>query len=301
MKKTTIIFVLNLLTIVLVAQSNVRLNNFWEKSYTINPASVNDRYFAEFNMAGRKQWVDFPGAPTTFFASGTMFLDKLNTQFGLKAFQDKIGYTSTTNVGLTYAYALILNRDWHLNMGLGLNFQSVGYDLSHVNSQTPGDPTVYSRLLNENNFNSDLGVELQGKKWQFGVASQNLLSLFKPINSQFSNTNFIYTKYRQNTQEHINLGFGACGVQYGSFYQMELNLTSYFKLNPESNGFQLGIFYRTYSEVGMMLGLDIAHNLHLSYSYDYNVGAISRSSYGSHEIMLTYNLDRVFQCLNCWY
>ena len=301
MRKATIISIFNLLTILMVAQSNVRLNNFWEKSYTVNPASVNDRYFAEFNMAARKQWVNFPGAPTTFFVSGTMFLDNLNTQFGLKAYQDKIGYTSTTSVNANYAYALILNRDWHLNMGLGLSFQSVGYDLSQVNSPTPGDPTVYSKLLNENNFNADLGIELQGKRWQFGAASQNLISLFQPINSQFSNTNYIYTKFRENSQNNINLGFGAIGIQYGRFYQMEFNMTSYFKMSPESNAFQLSVFYRTYSEIGFLLGVEIAHNLHVSYSYDYNVGAISSSSYGTHEIMLTYNIDRIFKCQNCWY
>ena len=301
MKKTALILILNFLTIVLIAQSNVRLNNFWEKSYTINPASVNDRYFAEFNMAVRKQWVNFPGAPTTLFASGTIFLDNLNTQFGLKAYQDKIGYTSTSTIDFTYAYALILNSEWHLNLGLGLSFQSVGYDLSQVNSPTPGDPAVFSRLLNENNFNSDLGIELQGKKWQFGLSGQNLFSLFLPINQQFSNTNYIYTKYRQNSQNKINLGFGACGIQYGNFYQMEVNLTSYFKFDPESNGFQLGVFYRTYSEIGLLFGLDLARNLHLSYSYDYNVSGISGKSYGSHELMLTFNLDRVFKCQNCWY
>jgi hypothetical protein len=99
----------------------------------------------------------------------------------------------------------------------------------------------------------------------------------------------------------MNLGFGAIGVQYGNFYQLELNLMTYFKLTPESNGFQVGAFYRTYSEIGAILGLDLSKNLHLSYSYDYNVSGISTKSYGSHEIMLTYTLDRVFKCLNCWY
>ena len=301
MKKATIVIILNMLTIMVIAQSSVRLNHFWEKTYTLNPASVNDRYFAEFNMAARKQWINFPGAPTTFYASGTMFLDNLNTQFGLKAIQDKIGYTSTTNLGFTYAYALILNRDWHLNLGLGLNYQSVGYDLSKVNSPTPNDPVVYAKLLNVSNFNSDLGIELQGRKWQFGVASQNLISLFQPINSQFSNTNYIYTKYRNNSLNTMNLGFGAVGVQFGNFYQLELNLTTYFKPTPESNGFQVGAFFRTYSEIGAILGLDLSKNMHLSYSYDYNVSGISTKSYGSHEIMLTYTLDRVFKCQNCWY
>lgn len=301
MKKVVSALILNILTIAVFAQSNVRLNNFWEKSYTINPASVNDRYFAEFNMAARKQWTNFPGAPTTLFASGTLYFDQMKTQFGLKVLQDKIGYTSTTNLGLSYTYFLVLDRDWHLNLGLGMSYQSVGYDLSKVNSPTPNDPTVYAKLLNESNFNSDLGIELQGKKWQFGLSSQNIFSLFQPINSQFTNTNYIYAKYKPMDERKISLGYGLCGIQYGNLYQAELNLTSYFKFDPESNPIQLGVFFRTYSEVGALFGLDIAHNLRLSYSYDYNVSGIGNSSYGSHELMLTYNIDRIFQCKNCWY
>jgi len=301
MKKTTILFIFNILTIIMVAQSNVRLNNFWEKSYLINPASINNEYFAEFNMAARKQWVNFPGTPTTFFASGTVYIDNLNTQFGLKAYQDQIGYTSTSNIGLTYAYSLMLNRQWHVNLGLGLSFQSVGYDLSQVNSPTPNDPTIYSQLLNENNLNSDLGVELVSNKWQFGLASQNIFSLFLPINAMFINSNYIYTKYRQNTLNPINLGFGVCGFQFGDLYQMEVNLTSYFKLNPDANTFQLGVFYRTWNEMGVLFGIDLTKNLHLSYSYDYNVSGISTDSFGTHEIMFTYNLNKVFKCQNCWY
>jgi len=301
MKKTALIIFFSTVTIALIAQSNIRLNNFWEKSYLINPASVNNQYLAEINMDVRKQWVNMPGSPTTLFASGTMFLDNLNTQFGLKAVQDKIGYTSTSNINLSYAYCLTLNNDWHLNMGLGLSYQAVGYDLSQVNSQTSSDPTVYTRLLNESNLNSDLGIELASKKWQIGLSSQNVFSLFLPINPLFANTNYIYSKYRQYNQSNINLGFGVCGIQFGDMYQAEFNVTSYFKLNPDANAFQIGAFYRTRNEIGVIFGIDLARNLHVSYSYDYNVSGISENSYGSHEIMLTYNIDKVFQCKNCWY
>lgn len=286
----------------LIAQSNVRLNNFWQKTYIVNPASISDQYLAEINVLARKQWVSFPGSPTTFFATGSVFIDNLHTQFGLKAYQDKIGYTSTSNIDLTYAYSLHLNDNWKLNMGLALDFQTVAYDLSQVNSPTPNDPTVYAHLLNENNFNSDMGFELVSKNWKVGLASQNIFSRFQPINSQFTNTNYIYTKYRQYSENNINLGFGACGIQYGDLYQMEFNVSSYFKINHETNdAFQLGVFYRTWSEMGVLLGFDLTRNLHISYSYDYNVSAISTNSIGSHEIMLTFNLDKVFKCQNCWY
>jgi len=301
MKKTALLLILTLSTLLADAQSNIRLNNDWNKTYMINPASITDKYLAEFNMAARQQWLGFKGAPTTLFASGTLYLDELYTQFGLKVLQDKIGFTSTTDVDLTYAYAMRFNQTWKLNMGLGLSFQSLAYDVSKVNSPTGSDPQVLDRLLNENNVNSDLGFEFTNKSYRLGFASQNIFSLFSPINKLFTNTNYLYGIYRDSNHDFFNVGYGVCGIQYSNMYQMEFNITGYFKATPTVNPFQIGLVYRTWSEVGALFGFDISHNFRVSYSYDYNFSGISNSSFGTHELMLTYRLDKVFQCRNCWY
>ena len=301
MKKTVLLLIFILTGELMIAQSYIRLNNDWNKTYIINPASITDKYLAEFNLAARKQWVGFEGSPTTLFASGTLYLDELYTQFGLKVMQDKIGFTSTTDIDLTYAYAARVNQFWKLNMGLGLSFQSLAYDVSKVNSPTANDPTVFSRLLNENNINSDLGFELTNKYYRIGLASQNIFSLFIPVNKLFTNTNFIYAIYRDSSHDFFNLGYGVSGIQYSNIYQMEFNLTGYFKSTLTTNPFQLGLVYRTWGEMGVLFGLDISRNLGVSYSYDYNFNGISTASFGTHEMMITYKLDKVFQCKNCWY
>lgn len=288
-------------TIILIAQSSVRLNNDWTKTYIINPASITDQYLGEFNLADRQQWAGFQGSPNTLFASGTIYLDDLYTQFGLKVMQDKIGFTSTTDIDLTYAYSMRVNYNWRMNMGLGMSFQSLGYDISKVKSPTANDPIVYTRLLNENYINSDLGIELTNKIWRFGFASQNVFSLFSPINKQFENINFAYFMYREYKHDFLNLGYGACAIQYSNLYQMEFNLSGYFKKTTTTNPFQLSLIYRTWSEFGVLFGFEISPNLRVSYSYDYNFSGISRASFGSQELMLTYKLDKVYRCRNCWH
>jgi len=215
--------------------------------------------------------------------------------------QDKVGFTSTTNIGLTYAYAARVNDDWKLNMGLGLNFQMLGYDVSKVISPDPNDPTVLNGLINQNNINSDIGFELTNKDYKFGLASQNIFTLFSPVSKMFPNTNFVYAMYHDSGQNPFTVGYGVCGIQYSNIYQMEFNLTGYFKPNGSTNPFQVGLVYRTWSEVGALFGFDISHNFRVSYSYDYNFSGISNASFGTHELMLTYRLDKVYKCKNCWY
>jgi len=301
MKKTYILLFLFFLTNQLFSQSSTRLANDWSNTYIINPGSINDLYLAEFNTAYRKQWVGFKGAPTTIFASGTLYLDDLHTQFGLKVMQDKVGFTTTTNANLTYGYSMTVNSDWNLNLGLGLSFQSLGYDVSEVSSPTPSDPTILTKMLNESYINSDLGAEYRNTFWRFGFASQNVFSLFSESKKLFPNTNFLYAMYRNYNNDFFNVGYGICEIQYSNMYQTEFNLTGFFKSTQETNPYQLSLIYRTWSEVGALVGVDLNPNLRVSYSYDYNFSGVSRSSSGSHELMLTYRLNKNLKCRNCWY
>ncbi|MDD4971411.1 MAG: PorP/SprF family type IX secretion system membrane protein [Paludibacter sp.] len=307
MKKLIIVLIVNLVSLLVVAQSDIRLNNYWVNSQYINPASVYDKYQAVFSMAARKQWFGFPGAPSTLFASGSTYLEKLNTQLGLVVVQDQIGYTSTTNIGMTYAYAIAFQREWQLHMGLGFNYQSLNYDVSKMSLSDEADPAVFDKLKTTSNFNADIGIEVTNRSFKLGAASQNLFSLFTSVNNQQPNTNFLYGRYRQVSNDMIDMGFGICGIQYANIFQAEVNITSYFKmpdrsgLNNNPDKFDLGVFYRTQSEAGLIFGFDISEAIHLSYSYDYHFGGIRLSSYGTSELMLTYNLMREHICKNCWH
>ena len=301
MRKFFVFIIFSLFVSLLFSQSSVRLSNDWTNTYIINPGSINDQYLSELNMAYRKQWVGFRGAPTTLFASGTLYLEDMHTQFGLKVMQDKIGFTSTTNAALTYGYSMMVNADWKLDMGLGLSYQSLAYDISKVSSPTPSDPIVLTKLLSQNFINSDLGAEFGNASWRFGVASQNVFSIFSQSKILFPNTNFLYGMYRTNNPDFFNVGYGICEVQYSNVYQTEFNLTGYFKAAPETTPFQIGLIYRTWSEVGALFGFNLNHNLRVSYNYDYNFNGLSKTSMGSHEVMITYRFDKNTGCKNCWY
>jgi type IX secretion system PorP/SprF family membrane protein len=281
-------------------QSNIRLNNFWENFYYITPAAISKQYAAVFSLATRKQWVDFSGAPTTFFASGTVYLDNLQTQFGIKAFKDQIGYTTSTNVALSYAYAAMLSENWRIHLGIAGSYQTLSYDMSKIILATKNDPGVYTNLRRENNFNSDLGVELANKSFRIGAASQNVASLVDKKNNLQVNTNFLYATYRDYAENPINLSVGACGIQYSNLYQMECTLTAYFQSAQQTDLFHIGVLYRTPGEIGGIFGINISNSFYLSYSYDYNFNPINRSSTGSHELMLIYKLKRAPYCPSCF-
>jgi len=309
MRKIYLSYILVLLNLVSIsAQSNIRLNNYWGNMHSITPAWIYDKYMAVFNMSAKKQWVGVEGSPATFYVAGTTYFETARTQLGASLLQDKIGYTSFTNINLSYAYNLRLDYLWELHLGVAGNYQQVSFDLSKVIVEDGVlDYPLYDKLKNDQNFNADVGVELSNYNFKFGVASQNIVDIFTPEQQLQVNSNFIYARYRQYDDLLFNWGVGVCGIQYTDIYQCELNVTGYFKnkwdygLLNKPDIFDIGLFYRTHSQMGMIVGFNLTDNLRVSYSYDYHFGSLRYSSYGTNEIMLTLNINRKPYCHNCWY
>jgi type IX secretion system PorP/SprF family membrane protein len=274
------------------AQSNVRLNNYWDNTYYVNPSAINEDYKALFSLAARKQWLGFPGAPSTFFVTAATYSSKMRTQYGLKIYADQIGYDNITNISLSYAYSISLNRDWELNLGLAGSFQCLSYDKSQVSTMSSDDPALYENLLQDYNYNCDAGAELINKSWRIGASGQNLLSIFYKENRLQENSNYLYAMYRKRTNNPIGIQFGLSVIQNNQIEQVEGSLTSFFKMNEDPDALHVGLFFRTLNEMGVIVGCNLNESIHLAYSYDFNVSGISRYSVGTHELMLVYKLGK---------
>ena len=285
----------------IAAQSFSRINNYWDNLYSINPASINDAYLGSTSMAVRKQWAGFPGAPTLTQGTATVYFEDYYTQIGTKILAEKKGLTKQLQFDLSYTYALLLRNQWVLNMALTLNFQNLSYDITEITFPTNNIPEVYDRLLINNNLNAGIGFELNYYNYKFGLASQNLITAIKSENDLHPNTNIFYAAFREQNSEYVNIGLGLSMFQQKNILQGEFNVNTYFKKTMESEKIQLGIVYRTWREAAFLFGVDL-NRFKILYSFDYNFSPVYRHSYGSHEIMLIYNFNRTYRCINCeWY
>ena len=284
------------------AQSNIRVNNFWEDTYFINPAAIHP-YPWQFSLAWRKQWTGYPGAPQTGFLTGTYYADKHNTQMGVSIVEDNIGYTNTINAKVSYSYLTRINSFWDLRFGAALCGQNRYYDFTQITTDNTLDPAIDNALQSVTNVNADLGFEVTHDGLLLGLSGQNLVSLFDKNNDLYVNTNFLYASYRVDSRNYMDYSFGLAAIESQNVFQMEANANFFFKISsPYTNAyttgetFRLGFYYRTWNEIGFLLGIDLSPEWHLSYAYDYNFSEISQESYGTHEVILRY---RILPCMNC--
>lgn len=307
LKRKIILLSLLGLSTLAVAQSNIRLSNYWGNMYFLTPATIFDKYAAVFSVAAKKQWVGIEGSPATLFASGTTFIEKTNTQLGFNFIQDKVGYTSVSNLQLSYGFSLQLDYIWQLHLGIGGNYQYINYDPSQMSLENDNDAFAYAQLNSQYAFDADLGIEFATKSVKAGIVSQNLFDAFSPNQRLQTNTNLLYFRYREMNQSPVNIGAGVCAIQIGNIYQLEFNTSAYFKFEQKTGyGYEpqildVGLFYRTASEVGLNFGFNISKQLHVSYTYDYHFGSLRLGSFGTNEIMLTYHIPTKCKCHNMWY
>lgn len=273
------------------AQVDVQLNTYWQNPYYITPAYINDVQSLVFTFSTRKQWVALNGSPTTFYGSVASFIENKNTQIGLRVLQNKFGYTSVTDASAVYAYNLNIGGNWWANLGLSASYQSLDYDLSKITFEGIDEPEVYANLISKRGVNADAGAEVYNSTLRFGIAGKNLVSLFDTTKTIFQNINYVYGIYKQRTKNPVDFGGGIFGIKYGNRYQIEGNVSAYFKLSGEREIFHAGALYRTPKEIGVILGANITPNLSLSYCYDYNFGFSTHRIGQTHELMLIYKLE----------
>lgn len=295
-----IITLFTLISLPGVAQSNIRLNNYWENTYYINPASIYSEYKLVASVAAREQWIRFPGAPRTgyFSLAYRIFTNKTQAtqigQVGIKFFYDKIGFTSTQNISASCSYSLRVNYNQRLNMGFAGKFQNYSYDMSESNSEIIIDPATYAIETKWSRLNLDFGIEYIGRSFLVGASGQNIISAFYDKDKLQTNTNFVYGLFQTDWARDFDLRFGVCGINNKNIYQGEINMSLVSKV--KNHNYLLGISYRTNEELGVLWGIDLSRAIRLACCYEYHVGGINNESSGTPEVMLVWKMNKLRNC-----
>lgn len=302
MKNILLLILFTLYGLSTLAQSNIRIKNYWENTYYINPASIYSEFQYVASVAARKQWIGFPGAPSTEYITfvARMYTDKTQStqigQFGLKIFHDNIGFTKTVNISPSYSYSLRMHNNRRLNFGFAYKLQNNSYDMSKSNLEIINDPVTYAIETKWSAHNMDLGIEYIGNSFLIGVSSQNFISFFNDENNLQTNTNFVYGLFQADLDRAFNIQFGICGIKNENIYQTEMNIA--LVSNRRKHNHLLALSYSTMEEFGVLFGIDLNTRVRLACSYDYHIGGISNSSFGSPEVMLIWKLNKLRNC-NC--
>ncbi len=286
------IFILFATLLPTFAQQEAMYTHYMYNTLGVNPAYAGSRDALTITALHRSQWVGFEGAPNTqtLTLHSPVVTDAVN--LGLSFIHDKIGPVRTTALFIDYAFRFKIGSRGKMSLGVKMGFNNYNFNLNELSINDINDPAF---LKNDGAFSPNFGVGIYYAQPEF-YAGISTPKLFK--------NNYAYSIPKDGLsleQRHFYLiGGGIIPLTVN----LKLMPTSLVKITPGApieadftanfliyDRFLIGAMYRTGDAIGLMAGFYITEQLCAGYSYDWSfVNQTGRYNYGSHEVVLRYDL-----------
>jgi len=276
----------SLFIIQLRAQQLPQYSQYLINDYVLNPAIGGSKGSFEAKSNHRYQWVGIVDAPRTYILSVNGPLKSEKVGVGGYLFTDRTGPTSRSGFYLSYAYHFKLNENVKLSTGLFGGLIQYSVDGSKITLNDKADPLsggVESVVVPDASF----GLYSYSDKFFLGVSApqffQNRLKLFGDTSQDRLKSHLFFTggyKFILSDALEIEPSF-LMKVMSPVPVQFDLSTKVIYQKK-----FWLGLSYRTYDAMSVMLGYSHLEQLFFGYSYDFTTSEIKNYSSGTHEIMI---------------
>ncbi|MES2592686.1 MAG: type IX secretion system membrane protein PorP/SprF [Bacteroidota bacterium] len=269
------------------SQQDPQYKMYWNNYSTFNPAATGifAKHYAAIN--GRKQWIDFPGAPQSANCIYDLRIDSLHNSLGVNYTYYKVGIETNNQTNLNYSFRFNFKNDRALNVGIGAGIYSKMIDFSLLSPYAIYDPFIPTgRRGPETQFNLNFGVMYKTSHWLIGLSSTHLTEpSFKEIGYQVARHYYFVSSCKINVSKSLEIKPGILIKTDLSAGQIDANLLFTYK-----KWLWIGATYRPSDAVAFMGGIELKQRYRLGYSYDYTTSKLRNYSHGSHEIILAFIL-----------
>ncbi|GEM_PF-440717 len=277
------------------AQQQPLFSNFFQNEFAFNPAMAGVHPYMQLRALMRRQWVNVPGSPTTQVLTGSARI--AGAPFGVGAVMYNDLAAKMQRSGGNVAAALrqpILDSTTTLAVGL-----SIGFFQWRVQPGITVENESDALLISAQNglwvpeFNVGLHLEMQNGLF-LGIAAPQVVTqraAFDPENPDLGHANFVphyqmlvgMRKFAGPDQRVCFEPTVLLKVVEGAPLQYDAGMR--LILNSK---FWAGAIYRRQDAISALIGYQLGDRLDLSYSYDYTLSDLKRTSTGSHEITVGY-------------
>ncbi|MEQ8903722.1 type IX secretion system membrane protein PorP/SprF [Ekhidna sp.] len=276
------------LSVSIHAQQQVMFTQYMFNGLVLNPAYAGSHESISLTALNRIQWVGIDGAPNTQTFSVHSPVPGKNIGLGAFFVRDNIGVTTQNNFFLSYAYRMQMSRGI-LSFGLqgGFSDTNVSYDdLGIGDSNLSGAESTFKP-----NFGA--GIYYLTDRFYAGASVPYIMR-----NSSDDEGNSLQSDISTEQIQHYYITSGAVfdlspliklkpsfliKAVSGAPVEFDLNANVLF-----DDKLWLGVSYRSFDSIDLLLELQLNTQLRLGYAYDITTSDLRKVNSGSHEIMLNY-------------
>ena len=255
-------------------------------SYLINPAA------AGYNVRGmsvrlidRQQWFGVPGAPQTGSFSLTSFVGKSHG-IGVVIGRDVVGLQQRLMGRVSYSHHALVDKVGNRHMAFGLAAEVFQFSManSFVDPIAQMDRGLTAGVQQKIYPNATGGILFYGDRGHFGVSVFNLI---KPELASDFEPSVAYISIGRKERLISDMVFEFNYLAKLTFdFDFEMDVNAYLSFG---NKFWIGASYRTPASIIAMTGFNKGA-YSFGYAFEYSLTAIMPSSFGTHSVMIGYNI-----------
>lgn len=279
-----------------MAQQDPMYSMYMWNMVAVHPAYAGSADVLNATAVSRMQWTGLAGAPLTHSLSLHAPVDRESLGAGLSVVNDRIGRTSTSSVFGDIAYRVKLTRRTRLAFGLKFGFNHAQISNSLVENTDPEDPLFAIDQSGKVLPNFGFGFYLWSQRGYFGASIPKLrrnplldfdtdlgnVGSMVEMPHLFVTAGYVFDLGQVKFKPAV-LFRGAQGVPFNA--DLSANFLCFER-------FWIGGAYRTSGSVSGIMSLQLNDQFRAGYSYDMGISSLISRTFGSHEIMLSY--DPVF-------
>jgi type IX secretion system PorP/SprF family membrane protein len=284
-----------------MAQSDAAFSHAWLGKTYYNPAAAGEINAIRLNVGSRMQWVDFKHAPMTFYVTADMPYKLLGQRLGVgvKAEFERIGLYTSTRIGAQVAYKRKMGKCM-LSVGVQPGVYSQIFRGKEVimpedDAHQGNDEAIPRSNVSGTAFDANVGVYFTHPRFWTGFAVTHVTSPRIELKTSREAVDFYEfnasRSYYFMAGGNIPINNSLFEIQPSGMFGMSkkawaAQIATVVRYNRMLN---IGVGYRHKDAVSAFIGVNLK-DAYLGYCYDYPVSAISRATFGSHEVFVTYNV-----------
>ena len=260
----------------------------------VNPAEVGTKKGTQIQLVHRQQWLGLVGSPNTTFLSAQR---QLNSKMGIggNVTLDKIAFIQRINANASYSYKLLIDNKNKIRFGLSAGIMKGTLDLSTIQADDMSDILLSSVTYMKMAFDATFGMaytfdrdlnigislpQLLGTKASVDIVDGNKYNLVRHSN--------VYFSYRIKVDEQFEF-IPLVMIRNAQKKNSQVEVFGNVKYNNKLWG---GIGHRSNSVFILNMGMQLMDKLSLTYAFEFSSSGIGSNTSGTHEIMLSLNLNK---------
>jgi type IX secretion system PorP/SprF family membrane protein len=268
--------------------------------YVLNPAIAGSKDYFEAKSNHRFQWVGITDAPRTFILSMNGPFKFKNMGIGGYLFTDVTGPTNRTGAYASYAYHIQLNPAIKLSMGLFGGIMQYNLDATKLNLLDKGDPLVGKGVESVIIPDAGFGLYCYAEKYYMGISIPQLLQ----NKLKLGDTTQVLGKLKSHYYLTAGYKFDATKdlvIEPSILLKAVVPVPLQFDISIKTiyqKMVWLGLSYRTYDAMSVLIGYHYKNQLTIGYSMDFTTSDLKSYSGGTHEIMLGIRFKKNREAIN---